>query len=300
MKSTKDRFENLNARWALLRCMVDEQLGKIVEELTPDCPQRLKEAIHYSLLAPGKRLRPLLVLLAAEAVGSEPQKALAAACAVEMIHCYSLIHDDLPAMDDDDLRRGRPTCHKQFDEGTAILAGDALQAMAFSTLATQLSPNRVGAAVYLLSWAAGPEGMVGGQMDDLWAEKNGGTAELLEAIHRRKTGAMIQVSVQLGALAGGATTQGLDSMRQYGEKIGFAFQIVDDLLDLESSPEAMGKKTGKDAGRGKLTYPGFHGQEASRIRASELIQEAVECVKPFGSSAEPLIDLAHFVLDRSH
>ncbi len=297
----QDRFSDLAGRWELLRCQTDQQLEKYVDGLSQDCPARLREAIRYSLLAQGKRLRPLLALLSAEAVGGEWKVALPVACSVEMIHCYSLIHDDLPAMDDDDLRRGMPTCHKKFDEATAILAGDALQAMAFNVIVQDVRPLPVAmAAVYLLSHAAGPEALVGGQMDDLLAEKSGGDADLLQAIHRRKTGAMIRVSVEMGAMVGGASTQQLDRMRQYGDRIGLAFQIIDDLLDVESSQEAMGKRTGKDQDKGKLTYPGFFGLQASRQRATELVDEAVTAIEDFGDRAVPLIDLARFVLDRSN
>ncbi len=173
-EDSQNRFSDLQTRWELLRCMIDKNLSSYVEKLSTDCPGRLKDAIEYSLLAPGKRLRPLLVMLTAEAVGGKSSAVIPAACAVEMIHCYSLIHDDLPAMDDDDLRRGRPTCHKQFDEATAILAGDALQAMAFQLVALEIKPGACAAlACGMLAAAAGPENLVGGQMDDLLAEKQG-------------------------------------------------------------------------------------------------------------------------------
>jgi geranylgeranyl pyrophosphate synthase len=218
-----------------------------------------------------------------------------------MIHCYSLIHDDLPAMDDDDLRRGQPTCHKKFDEATAILAGDALQAMAFSVLVEEITtPHLAVTACRILTRAAGPEGLVGGQMDDLWAEKHGGSEALLEAIHRRKTGCMIGVSVLLGGLLAGADPKQLQALAEYGDCIGLAFQIVDDLLDVEGSAAAVGKRTGKDQSRGKLTYPGIYGLEASRKRASELIERATQVVDRDDLNSQGLISLARYVLNRSH
>ncbi len=226
---------------------------------------------------------------------------MANAAAIEMIHCYSLIHDDLPAMDDDDLRRGRPTCHIQFDEATAILAGDALQALAFETiLAGNPEPLIAVQSSLILAKAAGPEGMVGGQCDDLRAEKLGGGSEMLHAIHARKTGAMIQASVVLGGLAAGATKEKLEKLSNYGDCIGIAFQIVDDLLDVESSSENTGKRTGKDSQRGKLTFPAIYGISASRARAEEFVERAIEIVDAFGPASTPLKQLAQYITDRSH
>ena len=226
---------------------------------------------------------------------------MASATAVEMIHSYSLIHDDLPAMDDDDLRRGRPTCHIQFDEATAILAGDALQALAFETiLSGHMEPSITVKSCLVLAKAAGPEGMVGGQCDDLLAEKLGGGAELLHAIHSRKTGAMIQASVVLGGLAAGATSKELEKLTIYGDCIGIAFQIVDDLLDVESTSENTGKRTGKDSQRGKLTFPAIYGISASRQRAEEFVKQAISIVDTFGPASTPLKQLARYITDRSH
>lgn len=296
-----DKTNILGQRWEEAVALVDSELTGCVMRLPPACPERLREAIGYSLLAPGKRLRPLLCLLANQALGGTLEKAIPAACAVEMIHCYSLIHDDLPAMDDDDLRRGRPTCHIRFDEATAILAGDALIAMAFEELAHRFEPPSArGKAVLALARAAGPAALVGGQMDDLWAEKNGGDKVLLAAIHTRKTGAMITVSLELGGLSAGAGSEQLDRLRQYGEHIGLAFQIVDDLLDEQSSDQQMGKRTGKDRDRGKLTYPGLYGLEASRREARRQIDGAIAAIGAFGPEAIPLRQLATFVLERSH
>lgn len=266
---------------------------------------RLAEAMAYSLLAPGKRLRPLLTLLAAEAVGGTLESALPAAIALEMVHTYSLIHDDLPAMDDDDLRRGRPTCHKQFDEATAILAGDALLTDAFKLLAESYPPRTAAVSVLELATAAGPAGMVGGQMMDLAAEHGElivHSAADLEAIHRLKTGALIRSAVRLGLFAalGEASIEPRvkDAFDTYAEALGLAFQITDDLLDVESTAEATGKRVGKDATAGKLTYPGFLGIGAARTQAKQLGRIAVEAMQPFGERGRLLCELAWFVVQR--
>lgn len=225
-----------------------------------------------------------------------------------MIHCYSLIHDDLPAMDDDDLRRGRPTCHKQFDEATAILAGDALQPLAFQTiLSGRLHAAAAAESCLELAKAAGAEGMVGGQMDDLLAEQRDPTQmplpeqkHWLDAIHRRKTGALLQASVVLGAIAGQATPTQRTALGRYGQAIGIAFQIGDDLLDVVSTPENTGKATGKDATRGKLTYPSVYGIEVSREKAWGWVQEAIASIQPLGAPAAPLQWLAKYILERSN
>lgn len=274
------------------------------------CPERLGEAIRYSLLAPGKRLRPCLVLAAAEACSGSFDAALPAAVAVEMIHSYSLIHDDLPAMDDDDLRRGRPTCHRQFDEATAILAGDALLTRAFEVLATQLPPTKVARAVGILANAAGPSALVGGQADDLAehdltdAEKQGSGSPQriyqLESIHRRKTGALFTASLQLGALSVDASEAQHQALIDYARGFGLAFQIVDDLLDFLGSADDVGKRTGKDIERGKLTFPGLLGVDASRARATELTAGACQALTLFGEQGRRLTELANFVLQRSH
>lgn len=255
----------------------------------------------YSLLSPGKRLRPVLCLLSAEALGCANDVAMPNAVAIEMIHAYSLIHDDLPAMDDDDLRRGRPTCHIQFDEATAILAGDGLQTLAFETILTDsIDPVLASKSCLVLAKAAGPEGMVAGQSDDLQAEETGGNAQLLQTIHARKTGAMIRASVVLGGLAAGANETQLDMLGKYGDCIGIAFQIVDDLLDVEGSAENTGKRTGKDQQRGKLTFPAIYGLEASRQQAGQYVADAIEILKPLGPKAAHLQQLARYITDRSH
>ncbi len=267
-----------------------------------DCPERLADAIRYALLAPGKRLRPALVLMAAEASGGTLEAAMPAAVAVEMIHAYSLIHDDLPAMDDDDRRRGRPTVHIRFDEATAILAGDALQAEAFRHLATRIAEPRLAAeAVAVLAAAAGASALVGGQAEDLAAESGGEqTLQRLESIHRRKTGALIAASVDLGAVLGDAPESTRGTLRNYAKALGLAFQVVDDLLDLTADEAAMGKRVGKDADRGKLTYPGLLGVEGARRKAQQLIESALSEAALLGDNAWRLQGLAHYVLERTH
>lgn len=300
-KYTSNESSALLSRWKSLTIEVDAKLENCIEKLSKRCPDVLREAMRYSLLSPGKRLRPILCLLGAEALGGLSRNAMANAAAVEMIHSYSLIHDDLPAMDDDDLRRGRPTCHIQFDEATAILAGDALQALAFETiLSDNTDPSIAVQSCLILAKAAGPEGMVGGQSDDLHAEKLGGDVEMLHAIHARKTGAIIQASVVLGGLAANATREELEKLSIYGDCIGIAFQIVDDLLDVESTSENTGKRTGKDSERGKLTFPGIYGVRASRDRAAEFVEQAISIVDSFGPASTALKQFARYITDRSH
>ncbi|MEQ1830517.1 MAG: polyprenyl synthetase family protein [Pirellula sp.] len=296
-----DELTNLLDRWKDLASQVDSKLLDSLARLSPDCPSRLREAMHYSLLSPGKRLRPILCLLSAEALGSNHSVAMPCAAALEMIHCYSLIHDDLPAMDDDDLRRGRPTCHIQFDEATAILAGDGLQTLAFETILSDMPDASCACRCCLvLARAAGSEGMVGGQVDDLLAERLGGDAAKLHTIHKRKTGAMIRASVLLGGIAAKADDRELEILSNYGESIGIAFQIADDLLDVEGSAENTGKRTGKDHDRGKLTFPGIYGVQASRERAEQFVEQAIEIVQSLGPAARPLKQLARYITDRSH
>lgn len=265
------------------------------------CPARLAEAIRYSLLAPGKRLRPTLVLWSAEACGCEEGRVMPAACAVEMVHCYSLVHDDLPAMDDDDLRRGRPTLHRAFDEATAILAGDALLALAFEVLAQHTQPPQVAAdCCAALAGAAGAAGLVGGQADDLGRQSADGDVAALEAIHDRKTGAMIRVSLQLGALVAEATGDQKAALDIFGQKLGVAFQIADDVLDVRGQEAALGKRVGKDRAHGKLTFPALLGVEESLRRARVLIDEACAAITSVGFQAGKLDAVARYVLDRNH
>lgn len=273
----------------------------LAERLTfgEGCPDRLAEAMRYAVLAPGKRLRPLLALLACRACGGDPQRAMPAACAVEFIHAYSLVHDDLPAMDDDDLRRGLPTCHKKFDEATAILVGDALQARAFELLATELEPASIAArACAALARAAGPTQLVGGQADDLAGATAGNDRARLDAIHHRKTAAMILVSLELGGLAAEATAEQLTALAAYGERFGLAFQVTDDLLDARGQEQQVGKRVGKDADRGKLTYATLVGIDESRRLVHQLVEEGGAALEPFGPAAAPLRALIRKLVDR--
>lgn len=304
MNAAQDLFmdapvENFLQKAAETRILVEEQLDRYCQ-FSEDCPERLREAVRYSLFAGGKRLRPLLVLSAAQACGSIHEVALPAACAVEMIHTYSLIHDDLPAMDDDELRRGKPTCHIAFDEATAILAGDGLLTLAFETL-TKLRPAEIAVACCReLAQAAGVCGMVGGQSDDLTAEHSDGTLNHLHNIHRRKTAALLVGSLRLGALTAQASSEQMGALSSYGEKLGLAFQIVDDLLDVKGDSSTLGKNPGQDSTHGKLTFPALLGEHESRQRAEELIKQAVETLASFGDDAETLRSLAWYVLDRNH
>jgi geranylgeranyl diphosphate synthase, type II len=282
--------------------------------LPPGCPEPLREAMRYSLLAPGKRMRPMLALLSAEACGGPLAAAMPAACAVEMVHAYSLIHDDLPAMDDDDLRRGRPTCHKAYGEAMAILAGDGLLSLAFQVLADHIRPLSVaGACCAALAEAAGPCQLVGGQADDMLADVSAGKEladsrlpaprsplQHLESIHARKTGAMIRVSLRLGAMAVAASAEQLTALDEFGRRLGLAFQVTDDLLDVCGSDEGMGKRVGKDAQQGKITFPALLGVEESAAYAACLIEEARAALSPFGEGAEGLLTLARYVLERDH
>jgi len=264
---------------------------------------RLYEAMRYSVMNGGKRVRPLLTYAACEALGGKPEQANGAACAVELIHAYSLVHDDLPAMDDDDLRRGQPTTHKKFDEACAILAGDGLQSLAFSAL---LDPrlSALDAEIHLqmvgaLALAAGPAGMVGGQAIDLGSVGLKLDQKALEYMHRHKTGALIEVSVKLGALASGrAEKDELKSLQTYAQAIGLAFQVQDDILDVESDTETLGKRQGADIARDKPTYPALLGLDAAKAYALELRDQALHALRPFDAAAEPLRDLARYIVDR--
>ena len=271
-------------------------------------PPSIHKAIRYSLFAGGKRLRPVLTLAASEAVGGRSEDALPAAASVEMIHTYSLIHDDLPAMDNDDLRRGKPTSHVVFGEAVAILAGDALLTHAFHVLAAVCSNGEyvdpVGharrlRAVSVLAAAAGMNGMIGGQVIDLESEGRSVDAETLDLIHRKKTGALMEAAAHLGALMGGGNNEEIEHIARFGREIGLAFQIVDDLLDVEGDPAETGKSAGKDLEAGKATYPGIHGTERARHRARELARQAIELVTPLGPQAEPLALLAQRIVDRN-
>jgi len=276
-------------------------------EIGEGTPPALLEAMHYSLLAPGKRLRPLLVVMAAEACGGTDEAALPAACAVEMVHAYSLVHDDLPAMDDDDLRRGLPTCHKKFGEAMAILAGDALLTLAFETLSANYPPRTAAGCCRELARGAGAAGMVGGQVEDLAWERDDTaqhTLGALENIHARKTGALFRACLRLGAWAAkgespaGPEASFLEKLDAYGRCFGQAFQITDDLLDVEGTATETGKRVQKDAARGKLTYPGFLGIEESRRRAAQLCEAACRHLTDFGQAGDRLAALARSIGER--
>jgi len=283
------------------RRLVDSELERRLVEL-PAALARLREAMAYALLSGGKRLRPILCLGAGEVFGAGAGAVLPAACALEFIHAYSLIHDDLPAMDDDDLRRGQPTCHKVFGEAMAILAGDALLTEAFSLLAGLTlahPPQRVVEVIEAVARAAGAQGMVGGQAADLLSE---GRIEVgveeVEFVHRLKTGALITVSVLTGAKLAGVEGDDLAAMEKFGRNIGAAFQITDDLLNIEGRAEIMGKPTGSDAAKGKATYPLAAGAGAARQRAQELVQEGLGHLDRF-PAADHLRVLAKYIISRT-
>jgi geranylgeranyl diphosphate synthase type II len=256
--------------------------------------------MRYSVFAGGKRVRPILAILACRAVGGADDAAMPAACAVECAHTYSLIHDDLPAMDDDDFRRGKPSNHKAFDEATAILAGDALLTAAFEIIAARTADAAVASRVTLeLATAAGWAGMVGGQMADLLAEGAEPREETLRFIHRRKTGALIRASVRCGAFCGGADDGQLELLTRYAEHVGLAFQIADDILDITATSEQLGKTAGKDKSSRKLTFPAVLGLEKSRAEATRLAAEAADVLAGLGDRAGPLALLANFIVART-
>jgi geranylgeranyl diphosphate synthase type II len=296
MPEPKTLADVLRERANAVRCALDQVLS------VPDEPSRgLYEAMRYMALGGGKKLRPALVLLSAEACGGSAEAALPAACAIEMVHTYSLIHDDLPAMDNDDLRHGRPSCHKAFGEALAILAGDGLLTEAFALIATQVrDASKVQRLVAELAGAAGALGMVGGQVADLRAERERSSdARLLEVIHRRKTARMIEVSAVMGAVSAGASQHLERSLREYGSHLGLAFQIADDILDAVATTDALGKTAGKDAVAGKLTYVRCYGVDAARGRARSEADRAVDALSVFGHEADYLRDLARFVVERT-
>jgi farnesyl diphosphate synthase len=286
-------------------CATEEALAALIDR--PAIPERLRLAMQHAALGGGKRLRPFLVIETAALLGCAAPAAVQLAAAVECVHCYSLVHDDLPSMDDDDLRRGRPTVHRAFDEATAILAGDALQTFAFEAAATaDLDPARRVEAVLSLAQASGAAGMVGGQMLDLDAEGRftgaGAPRQLDDAailhLQALKTGALILGSVELGAIAAGADDTTRASLRRYGRAIGEAFQIADDLLDEEADASVVGKATGKDAARGKATLVSLWGQERARAHLAALVEEAQAALAPFGERAETLRQAAYLIANR--
>lgn len=282
--------------------LVDAELERLLTS-TSAATEQLQDAICYSLLGGGKRIRPALCLAAAEAVGQPPEKALVPACALEAIHAYSLVHDDLPAMDDDDLRRGRPTVHIAFNEATAILAGDALQASAFGWLthAPALSDTTRLTMVSELARASGQAGMVGGQAIDLESVGKTLTVEALETMHRHKTGALIEASVRLGAMtADPVPADSLARLTDYASALGLAFQVQDDLLDIEGDTAVIGKPQGSDAARDKPTYPALLGIPGAKAHLQELLDRALERLDTFGPEADPLRAIANYIVVRSH
>jgi len=263
----------------------------------------LIEAMRYSLFAGGKRLRPILCMAGAETVGGQGQDVLPVACALELIHTYSLIHDDLPLMDDDDLRRGKPTCHKVFGDAIALLAGDGLLTEAFSLMTSpratrEIPPHRLLEAIRMISVAAGHGGMVGGQVVDMQWEGKKADLETVKFLHTHKTGALITASVASGAIVGGARESQVRAVLSYGNKIGLAFQISDDILDVEGDSETMGKMVGADEEKGKSTYPSVLGMDESKKIQRDLVEEAVQELKAFGEKAEPLRQIAYYIIER--
>jgi geranylgeranyl diphosphate synthase type II len=283
------------------RCqLVDQALERFLPE-AGELPASLHGSMRYSVFAGGKRVRPVLMLAACETVGGELDRALAAACAMEMIHTYSLIHDDLPAMDDDDFRRGNPTNHKVYGEATAILAGDALLTEAFILLSKDNGGDPAARlrVIQEIAHASGSRGMVGGQVVDMESEGKGEIdLATLSYIHTHKTGALIRASVRAGAILGGASSESLAALTRYGDAIGLAFQIADDILDVEGTTEELGKDAGSDQARGKATYPALVGLEASKARAQELVQMALDALAPFDERAEPLRAIASYIVKR--
>lgn len=299
MGKTTDAKQNFERLLDRMQPMVEQALKRYAWPST-SAPPRLVEAMNYSLKAGGKRLRPMLVFAACEAVGGDLHEAMPVAAAFELVHTYSLIHDDLPAMDDDDLRRGMPTCHKAFDEATAILAGDAMNTYAFQTILEGVSdPVKAGAAALELARAAGLEGMVGGQMADLESEGAEADIERLRYIHAHKTGALITAAVVCGGIVGGADGAVLSRLRRYGQQVGLAFQVVDDILDETATAEQLGKSPGKDSAANKMTYPRVMGLEAATKHAQELVESALAELKGL-AKAEALGVIAAYFVARTH
>ncbi len=279
----------------------NRQINEALAELLGNTSGRIIRAMRHSLMAGGKRIRPVLCIAAAEAVGAGASDALPAACAIEMIHTYSLIHDDLPAMDDDALRRGKPTCHVAFDEATAILAGDALLTMAFEVLSSVETEGQVAerlAVVGILARAAGYQGMIEGQMRDIAAEGISLDLKALREMHALKTGALIEASVTSGATLGRGNADQIRRLRIYSQNIGLAFQVTDDILNVEGDPELMGKAVGTDSVREKSTYPAVMGMEQSKIFAKEIISRALQSLDIFDSRSDPLRAIANYIIER--
>lgn len=295
--------EIFERRLPAYRTQVEEALDRLLPG-SDTLPMRLHEAMRYAVLGSGKRLRPVLVYAAGEALGIPPRDLDGPACAVELIHAYSLVHDDLPCMDDDDLRRGRPTCHKAYDEATAVLVGDALQSLAFRAVADPDLPFSAEARVQMvhsLAVATGSRGMVGGQAMDLAAAGQPLDLAQLEDLHIHKTGALIRASVLLaGHAADDADSETLERLDGYAKSVGLAFQIRDDILDVEGTTEAIGKTSGADARLEKATYPGLLGLQEARIRGRELVERALHNLESFDQRADCLRGIARFIMEREH
>jgi len=283
---------------------VDQFLDQVAPpSVTP--PTTLHESMRYSLMAGGKRIRPILTIAAAEAIGNDPPGLMAVACSLEFIHTYSLIHDDLPSMDNDDFRRGKPTNHKVYGEAMAILAGDALLTMAFDLVSRPdlmkgCDPARQVQLIQELAYGSGNFGMVGGQVFDIQAENQDIDLSALQNIHKHKTGMLIRAAVRMGAIAAGATDRQLDSMTGYAEDIGLAFQIADDVLNVTGTREELGKNPNTDAERGKKTYPTFYGTDGARKLADECVARAIGRLDSFGPPADPLREIARYITSRKH
>jgi len=280
-----------------------EQINEALDLIFENTSSKIVKAMKYSLMAGGKRIRPVLCLAAAETVGGKDQDVIRAACALEMIHTYSLIHDDLPAMDDDKIRRGQPTCHMAFDEATAILAGDALLTLAFEVLSSMefIQENHVlnwMNVIYTISTAVGYKGMIEGQMQDMVGEGHLLCLEDLENMHTLKTGALIEASVAVGAILGKGSPDQIQKLRAYAKNIGLAFQVTDDLLDVEGDPNIMGKDVGSDRARKKNTYPALLGIEQSKQFAKKLVNNALKALGCFDNNANPLRAIAYYIVDR--
>jgi geranylgeranyl diphosphate synthase, type II len=280
-----------------------KQINETLDSIFANKSSKIVKAMKYSLMAGGKRIRPVLCVAAAEAVGGQSQDVIRAACALEMIHTYSLIHDDLPAMDNDEIRRGQPTCHVAFDEATAILAGDALLTLAFEVLSSTefVQENLVlnwMKVIQTLSAAAGYKGMIEGQMQDMAAEGHLLSLEDLENMHALKTGALIEASVTVGAILGKGSFDQIQQLKIYAKNIGLAFQITDDLLDVEGDPNVMGKDVGSDRARNKSTYPALLGIEQSKQFAKKLVNNGLKALDYFDNKAHPLRAIAYYIVDR--
>ncbi|NOZ84984.1 MAG: polyprenyl synthetase family protein [Deltaproteobacteria bacterium] len=299
-RSTGSNSFDLHSYLKYNKDKVDNALKEVMK--TYDCPSPLQEAMLYSLAAGGKRLRPILVIAASNLNGSPACDPMPAACALEFVHTYSLIHDDLPAMDDDDFRRGKPTNHKVFGEALAILAGDALLTEAFTIISKAYGsefPAIAAGVTAELASSAGAEGMVGGQVLDTIATGNTPDIVEMERLHRMKTGALIKSALLIGGIVGGVGPEKLDALERYGLELGLAFQITDDLLDVTGDLVSLGKTPGSDERMNKPTYPKLLGIEAARSLAAEVRDRAIDSLKSFGNNAEPLCAIAHYVVERS-